>query len=330
MPTLAEKAKTLLRKIEGQEDSNQAVLSEIAGRASALRKAANRIGESWSGSAFGYHWNLYYGDFEHPPLEDTFSVEWGGIQGLPPGWRARNPEEVKEQIEGPAGVDSSRLKEDTERLLDAAKKLQTELLVALAPLHDAKGFTKEKELLDKLENWDWMENSHTNYCAAAMNSFPHVSRDSGAVFQGMKLPTHTDYEAVAAQANAYCKIVQEFWSVSRRLLRQLESARERPPTSVSPQVKHDDGTLRKRYERLKYFNLTVAALLLGVGVYWTLPWVARQYQWQWLVNLSHGIRILGCLGVSLFLLGLFIPKFRSWSWGVGAFSILISVLQAIR
>jgi hypothetical protein len=50
-----------------------------------VTEATEKITESWSGSSMGYHSELYYRDFERPPLGAEFSPEWGGINGIPVG-----------------------------------------------------------------------------------------------------------------------------------------------------------------------------------------------------------------------------------------------------
>ena len=74
-------------------------VSNIFRQADDLFNAAVKVGASHSGSNFGYHGALYYGNFEPPPLDEMFSVEWGGIRGIPPEWKKREAEEVKHAIE---------------------------------------------------------------------------------------------------------------------------------------------------------------------------------------------------------------------------------------
>jgi len=61
-------------------------IEEIATNAEIMRVACDNIRDSWSGSCFGYHSKLYYGDFEKPPQGEMSSVEWGGIHGLSEQW----------------------------------------------------------------------------------------------------------------------------------------------------------------------------------------------------------------------------------------------------
>jgi hypothetical protein len=74
------------------------LIEELTANADNVKDACENVKGSWSGSCFGYHSKLYYGDFEKPPKDKTFRVEWGGVNGLPQGWDERTPEEVKTKI----------------------------------------------------------------------------------------------------------------------------------------------------------------------------------------------------------------------------------------
>ena len=82
-------------------------VEELRGQSEKIIDACHRVGESWSGSWAGYHARLYYDNFERPPLEDVFNVEWGGLHGFE-GWQDRSPDEVRGAIEKIAGVSIKR------------------------------------------------------------------------------------------------------------------------------------------------------------------------------------------------------------------------------
>src|SRR3989344_8435263 len=78
---------------------NQKFIEETPELIDKVHSICSDIGHSWSGSFNGYHGSLYYGEYEQPPLNSRFSVEWGTIHGLPDGWKERQPDEVMEEIE---------------------------------------------------------------------------------------------------------------------------------------------------------------------------------------------------------------------------------------
>jgi REase_DpnII-MboI len=214
-------AATLAMVIE-QESNERPALSQVRANAQALMDAARVVDSSHSGSNFGYHGELYYRDFEKPALGHRFNVEWGGVNGLPSSWMAKTPDEVKDRIEKLAKTNFDALEKDSARLTNSAKALLEQILITLAPLHNATGLAKEKEILSQLESFDWAENAKNQFCSAAVNRFPNMSRDSEAVMQGSTLPSHIYYEGLAIQADKAGGAIEKFWKLSQRLLRQLQ------------------------------------------------------------------------------------------------------------
>lgn len=192
---LTKTAAQLLQILKEQRGAEEELSSSLLSKSEALFRAANRVGESFSGSNFGYHGRLYYADFEPPP--EPFSVEWGGVYGIPTGWATKTPEHVRQRIEELSAESFSAVGDQTKRLLKQAKSLQTEILIQLAPLHNTEDLKGERELLGRLEQFDWKDDAHGKHCAAAHRSFPNATRDSEAAMQGLILPSHSCYEAAA-------------------------------------------------------------------------------------------------------------------------------------
>src|ERR1035438_3326218 len=88
-------AAALFEEVESSESAHSADVDKLENRARTLLKAARAVGASHTGSSFGLHHDLYYGDFEQPPFDEAFSVEWGLTHGIPPGWRQRRAEDVQ-------------------------------------------------------------------------------------------------------------------------------------------------------------------------------------------------------------------------------------------
>lgn len=328
---LTESARALLQQIEEQERTCRPEGVRLTERAQFLFRACHQVGQSWSGSAFGYHWNLYYEDFEELPLGNRFSVEWGGIHGLPHGWRPRNPEDVRARIQDLAGFDPVALEGELGNFVRGPKHLLNELLIALAPLHDLPTLSAEKKLLDRLEQWDWRDDAGNKCVASDVNAFPHGTRDSAAFMEGFRLPTHTHYAGDAAQAKGYVEAVDEFWDLSKRLLKQLADAEERIAAAEKAN-KHPEATPDdlRRYERLKRANLVVFSFVISYAVYFAAMYLLQRYSWVVALAPSNGFKILAFLTVFFLLAGLFVRPFRSWCWGAAALSTLVSIIQAIR
>jgi hypothetical protein len=220
MASLTETAVSLLAKVKALEGELSAKLSEVQKASEKLTKATQQIGESWSGSALGYHSELHFGNFEKPPLRAGFSPEWGGINGMPDGWRPRTADEVRERIEKLAGTAVSNLEEDTAAVLSQAKALHSELVTEVSALHVKAGLEQEKKLLAELESFEWGKTVN-DYMNANLNT-RFMSRDSLAISQGVRVPAHLYYAAVAFQSDSQCAAVLDFLGISTRLLRQIE------------------------------------------------------------------------------------------------------------
>jgi len=104
MASLRDNAKALMVKVkafDGMISANLLSLRVLCGK---VFEATEEINRAWSGSALGYHSDLYYGAFQTVPLGFTFSPEWGGMKGLQEGWQTRTPDEVRQHIEESTGT----------------------------------------------------------------------------------------------------------------------------------------------------------------------------------------------------------------------------------
>jgi hypothetical protein len=199
---LGRMASALLEEVRKQKEQLSVVVVDLAEQAEKLFQAAISVGRSHSHSNFGYHGSLYYKDFEIPTLSTMFNVEWGGVDGIAPGWAQRRPDEVKRRIEELAGLSFGATKEAVKIPLGAAKELLQDILIRLAPLHQLPDGNREKQLLDALESFDWEESAHNKYAAQAMKAFPTATRDSGAFHQGLMFPESRP----SCWADARCKL----------------------------------------------------------------------------------------------------------------------------
>jgi hypothetical protein len=195
-------------------------LNGLQQNCAAITKATEKIAESWSGSSMGYHSELYYRYFERPPLGAEFSPEWGGIHGIPAGWQKRSPDEVKTHIEKLATVSIADIEKGTEKAVSAAKALQSEIVTEISGLHAYSGLEQEKKLLTELERFKWGITINEYMDANLPKTF--ISRDSEAVYQGVRVPAHQYYAGVAFEKNSECLAIQGFFKAAVRLLRQIE------------------------------------------------------------------------------------------------------------
>jgi hypothetical protein len=220
MASLTETAILLLAKVKALEERVSPTLGDLQKRSEKLTEAAREIGESWSGSALGYHSELHFRDFAKPPLGGSFSPEWGALNGVPDGWEPRTADEVRERIEQLAGTAISTMEEDTAVVLSQAKALQSEIVTEASALNTKAGLEQEKRLLADLENFKWGKTIN-DYMNANLNT-GFMSRDRLAVSQGVRVPAHLYYAAVTFERDSQCAAVREFLRISSRLFRQIE------------------------------------------------------------------------------------------------------------
>ena len=220
MPDAVNTTSALLVKTTELEDDLKGEIAELKNHCDRLFKAASKVSESSSGSSLGYHSELYYGDFEKPPLESRFSPEWGGRRGLPDGWQARDHDDVKERIETLADSSFDKIERPTEGMVNRAKELQTDIEIELSALHDLTGYERELELLTKVVEHKWGHRVG-EYIKAYLPG-PSMTRDTNALSQGSCVPAYLYYEAVADTCRSRCIAAEEFFKLSHRLLRQVQ------------------------------------------------------------------------------------------------------------
>lgn len=150
-------------------------------------KICDQLEKSWSGSWIGYHANLYFKDYTAPLPRESFSIEWGGINGYDPGWQPRGLDDVWDHI-----INKSTKKFDID---DIDKKL-TELQESATSLKTLYELNSSNQVLaDKIKKIDTDFTMHDYIKVRKPTTI--VSRDSEAVYQGMKLPPHIQCQAFA-------------------------------------------------------------------------------------------------------------------------------------
>ena len=147
---LLDKVKSMITAFK---TSHAQTLTETSQISQKLVHACNKIAKSWSGSFAGYHARLYYGNFETPAMCNQFSVEWGGINGIPDRWTEKTPEDIKTKIERTTENNCSidELEKSVKKLLSSAEDLRTEIVIHFSSFPFEEG--KEKELFARIEKF---------------------------------------------------------------------------------------------------------------------------------------------------------------------------------
>jgi hypothetical protein len=229
-------------EIQKFKSENLTRLANISKLSAMLADACHIIERSWSGSFAGYHGRLYYGNFEVPPVDRQFSVEWGGLYGIDEGWQERSPEEVSAEIERLVGHDLSvkELEEAIKDIRGKAEDLRTEIVISFSSFPFSSDMGKEKELSSQIENFTFGEQKE----AYIKRNLPGgmATRDANAIMQGMCIPSHLYYDSVAFEGKSICNAIQDFLRLSDRTIRQMEIKTEVKTQTIQnsrPQTSQD-------------------------------------------------------------------------------------------
>jgi len=214
-------SKEALDLVKTFQQKHAAKLEECAKLSDRLSDNCNKMSRSWSGSFAGWHGNMYFRNFEIPSIREKFSGEWGGIHGIPSGWGEKQPEEVSAKIEELMGDSFSieQFEAGIKKLRQDVEALQREVVISYSSFSFNADMAKEKELLDKAENYSFGETKNEFICARLPKSL--MSRDSEAVRQGICTPAWLYYDGIALEGISLCKAINDFFILIDRLSRQL-------------------------------------------------------------------------------------------------------------
>lgn len=253
------------------EEARARVTAEIdAGlkRGGDLRDGVRTVADSSSGSWLGWHSRMYYGDYEEPPVAESWDPEWGGIHGFSDRWSERSQAEVQRAVEQRSGTTLAELAATADRVREECQPLQQEVLTVLSPVCDLAGLQKESELLAKLENIEWIVPPANFIRALAPRQV--MSRDSTALSQGLQPPLHLNVEAGIVSNTTTLAHTRDFLHDAIRLVRQVRTKlhatppRERIAAAVGGEPVED--RLARELRRRSLALLVVLAIAVAAGV----------------------------------------------------------------
>jgi hypothetical protein len=270
---------------------------QAVGKRSALLRVCADIGQSWSQSWIGYHAMMYFGDLERPPASRRWDPEWGAMEGMPEGWRERDPEEIQREIEARAGTSIAEIAPLSKAIAEELRPLFEDIVTGLSPICDLQGFERERGLLEALEkDLGWSE-SEQDFIRARLPSGQFSSRDSTAIHQGLLSPPHITYEAGVLAASVPLHVMETCVPQARRLLRQVESklqvedepanpVRRNPPPPKSTQavIEAPVGGPSPNWERRARVTSMILFALLGLMIAAGTAWSLNHYDPDLLVQ----------------------------------------------
>lgn len=209
-------------KIEKIKSEIQELLKKIkksSGSAKKVLSACNVIDASWSRSDLVGHADFFYGDFEEPPNNRRFSIEWGLINGVPDGWHERSNDEVLQKIKDDSGVAVEKLDKDADSITNEFEKLRKKAIIAFSEI--------SKEAADEIEKFNMKTkiDIFNQYWNKQI-----VTRDREALYAGRQIPTHKYYWAtasffadVADQFNDFLHLIDKVVAQSKRFEQKTRS-----------------------------------------------------------------------------------------------------------
>lgn len=187
----------LERAIATFEEKVTPVLNSLKVEASKLNEGIPKVLNSWSGSWFGYQSKLYYGDFERPPVQDRFSVEWGSINGLSNNWIERESEDVKKQLEKVSTTSIDELDREYKSLINIIEDFydETSLIINTDDVMQAE--ISKENLLEGQKKLKYGQEGLKYLNNRRPATF--MTRDSEAMSEGVFTPAILYYESFAKE-----------------------------------------------------------------------------------------------------------------------------------
>ncbi|KYC44835.1 MAG: hypothetical protein APG12_01549 [Candidatus Methanofastidiosum methylothiophilum] len=185
-----------------------------------ILEITSEIGSSWSGSWLGYHADLYYTNFQRPPMR--FDADSGLSLRRQRGWEAKTYDDIvrfiNHRYNGPtleeieSSLDNIILKND----------LPDKLCSDLSFIRNIDKLRSEVEILDKIENITWQIPA-SNLINEWMPKGRYLTSDIEAVSQGIRTAPHISCRARVSSLRSIPYQANNFIKWSKKLIGQIET-----------------------------------------------------------------------------------------------------------
>ncbi|MGA2281561.1 MAG: TIR domain-containing protein [Verrucomicrobiota bacterium] len=202
--------------------------SKFSSKAAELRKVAEEVGQSASGSSLGYHSRVYYANFQPPPAGAHFSHEWGlyaesFINDTTGEWREYKYEDVISYIHSRAEVtqkDLTAIGGAANQIEDEFEKGKSEFLSVISVAMESRSDSFLDNLKKEVEK---MKTFDANSVAQVMQrSGKFFTRDSVAATAGFLCPPHVWIIANVITFQQPADLCEKLAKVCRRAASHLE------------------------------------------------------------------------------------------------------------
>ena len=178
------------------------------------------IRESWSGSWIGYHADLYYKNFEQPPVNERFDSEWGLRDRYQPYWVEKTYADVIRAIEKKyQGTSLNKIETSLNKI--QKEDVHTSVCSDLSFIRTFDKFDKEIEILEEIENIKWKFSEGD--IIRRLRPTIYGTRDSFAMSQGLRVPPHIQYESKILRLLSFIKSLENFVKLTNRLIKQIRT-----------------------------------------------------------------------------------------------------------
>ncbi|PIZ87619.1 hypothetical protein COX93_00470 [Candidatus Nomurabacteria bacterium CG_4_10_14_0_2_um_filter_30_12] len=223
-----ENIKKLEKALTDFKDKVIPLLNSLKVEAKKLDLSIPEILDSWSGSWFGYQSKLYYGNFEKPPVQDKFSVEWGSINGLSNKWKERKSEEVKRELEKISYVSVDELEREYKSLLNIVEDFYDETSLIIKTDAGMQEEISKENLLEGQKKLIYGEEG-TKYLKTRQPP-TFMTRDSEAMIEGIFAPAILYYESFAKEILNNVELVYKNIKSLHYFIKWMKGKKSPPPT----------------------------------------------------------------------------------------------------
>lgn len=239
-----------IEEIRSEIEELQEKSKKITESADKVSSICNIINNSWSGSDLVGHSDLFYGNFDAPPHNRRFSVEWGRINGVPEGWSEKSDEEVLQKIENDTGVLLKELDKDADFIADEFENLRKKTIILFSGVSKEAATEIEKfNLRTKIDifNQYWKRRIMT--------------RDSEAIHAGRKIPTHKYYEATALFITGVAEQLNEFLYLIDKVAAQNKGTGQKARNEDVGRTAYVDKNTLLRLNKIESDNFDLSRLI---------------------------------------------------------------------
>lgn len=183
------------------------ILFTLKEKAQKVDENTPKILDSWSGSWFGYQHKLYYGNFEKPPQQDRFSVEWGSINGFSNKWKVKDAVDVKKYLEEISNTSIDELEKEYRSLIDIIEDFYDETSLIIKTDEEMQNEISKENLLEGQKKLKYGEEGKKYLKDQQPATFR--TRDTSAMSEGIFTPAILYYKSLSKEILENIELVRQ-------------------------------------------------------------------------------------------------------------------------